>query len=83
VNGARTSDRLVKLFGGGRAWVRQMPTMEIQLLGEIRLRRGDAGEQAVAGAAGGWLERRGIAKTVIDEAGGRDLRRGKYRGAAA
>ena len=37
------------------------------------------------GCGGGWgvLERRGIAKTVIDEAGGRDLRRGKYRGAAA
>ena len=68
---------------GAESPVRLVKRMEIQLLGEIRLRRGDAGEQAVAGAAGGWLERRGIAKTVIDEAGGRDLRRGKYRGAAA
>ena len=49
-----------------------MRATEIQLLGEIRLRRAEAGEQAVAGAAGGWLERRGIAKTVIYEAGGKD-----------
>lgn len=48
-----------------------MRATEIQLLGEIRLRRAEAGEQAVAGAAGGWLGRRGIAKTVIYEAGGR------------
>ena len=57
--------------------------MEIQLLvrrDEIEGCRGCAGEHTrLWRAAGDWLERKGMAKTVVDEADGKDLRGGKVQ----
>jgi len=55
--------------------------MEIQLLGEMRLRRVEVVLRSTLGCGGrlDWLERKGMTKTVVDEADGKDLRGGKVQ----
>ena len=74
--------RPVKPFGRGRAWVRQTRAYGKSMIGRdgsVACRGCAAERSGLPWAAGDWLERKGMAETVIEEAGGKDLFAGKVQ----